>query len=152
MDLIETLRQVELFHGMTSGQLAKVAEIAEINTYQAGDFVFTQGQTGDSLYVIQQGQVEVRVQKNGEPSTTVYLGAGQTVGEMALIDQATRSASIVAVDADTRLYRIGTADFTRLCAEETGIGYIFMRNIAQDLSFKLRHRDYDPGHDEDDTV
>jgi CRP-like cAMP-binding protein len=58
---------------------------------------------------------------------------------MALIDSTTRSASIVAAVDNTELYYLSTDDFVNLCKSNTAIGYIMMRNIAQDLSFKLRH-------------
>ena len=48
------------------------------------------------------------------------------------------------VEDQTIVYNIPNNKFTALCVADTAIGYIMMRNIAQDLSFKLRHRDYDP--------
>lgn len=142
-DVIGTLKGVELFHGMDERQLAAVSAIVEACTYTAGDVVFEQGQDGDALYIVHSGQVEVRVQNADVVDSAVYLGAGQAVGEMALIDQATRSATIIAVDEPTLLYRLPIAAFTRLCQTQTDIGYVLMRNIAQDLSFKLRHRHSD---------
>jgi CRP/FNR family cyclic AMP-dependent transcriptional regulator len=139
--LIATLRHVELFHGMTENHLRKIADIAQPLIYAAGDVVFRQGDVGDALYLISTGQVEVQVYSNGEANAAVYLGKGQTIGEMSLVDQTTRSATIIAVDDQTTLYRITIPDFMALCASETGIGFVLMRNIAQDLSFKLRHSD-----------
>ncbi len=140
-NLIATLKQVELFHGMTENHLRKIADLAQPIVFSPGDVVFRQGDAGDALYLISTGQVEVQVSNNGETSAAVYLGAGQTIGEMALVDQTTRSASIITIDEGTTLYRIAIADFMSLCSSETGIGYVLMRNIAQDLSFKLRHWD-----------
>ena len=56
----------------------------------------------------------------------------------------TRSASVIGVDDETVVYGIPNDRFTALCVSDPEIGYIMMRNIAQDLSFKLRHRDFDP--------
>jgi CRP/FNR family transcriptional regulator, cyclic AMP receptor protein len=143
-DLIPILRQVEIFHGMSHAQLSKIAAIAQEQQYSPDTIVFNQGEEGDAMYIISQGQVEVRVtQTNGDHNAAVYLGTGQTVGEMSLVDQGRRSATIVTIDDATTLYRISTEDFTKLCKTETSIGYVLMRNIAQDLSFKLRHRDFD---------
>ena len=144
-ELINILKQVEIFHGMNDAQLGKIASIASKNTYKADTVIFNQGDDGDAMHIISTGQIEVRIhQTNGDHNAAVYLGSGQTVGEMSLVDQGKRSATIVAIEDDTTLYCISTEDFTRLCTTETGIGYILMRNIAQDLSFKLRHRDVDP--------
>jgi CRP-like cAMP-binding protein len=63
---------------------------------------------------------------------------------MALVDDGTRSASILAAGNGATVYGIPNRDFTDLCQNNTAIGYVMMRNIAQDLSFKLRHRDAGP--------
>lgn len=139
--IIQTLKHNELFHGMAETELAQIATLAEALTYHAGDVIFKQGDAGDAVYLIHAGQVEVRVQTEQTTTSAVYLGAGQTVGEMALVDQATRSATIVAVDDPTQLFRLNISDLVTLCLTEARIGYILMRNIAQDLSFKLRHSD-----------
>jgi len=62
---------------------------------------------------------------------------------MALIDETTRSATVIAAQENTKVYTIPRDEFTRLCTTQTDIGYLMMRNIAQDLSFKLRHQDFD---------
>ncbi|PJF23245.1 MAG: hypothetical protein CUN56_01815, partial [Phototrophicales bacterium] len=108
------------------------------------DIVFEQGSAGDALYIIADGQVGVKVNDtDGDSYVALYLGKGQVFGEMALIDQGTRSATIIAAEDHTEIYRISTQDFITLCTQRPDIGYILMRNIAQDLSFKLRHRSAD---------
>jgi CRP-like cAMP-binding protein len=59
---------------------------------------------------------------------------------MALLDQGDRSASVVALQSDTLVYTVSGAAFKALCEADTTIGYIMMRNIALDLSFKIRHQ------------
>jgi CRP-like cAMP-binding protein len=59
---------------------------------------------------------------------------------MALIDRGERSATIRALEDGTELFVIPREDFWTLCDADHHIGYIVMRNIAFDLSFKLRHR------------
>jgi CRP/FNR family cyclic AMP-dependent transcriptional regulator len=139
--IIQTLQHNELFRGMTEAELSKIASLAQPITYNAGDVIFQQGDAGETLYLIYNGQVEVQVQTDKTTTSAVYLGMGQTVGEMALVDQATRSASIIAVDQPTELFRINSQALIDLCQTEARIGYSLMRNIAQDLSFKLRHSD-----------
>jgi CRP-like cAMP-binding protein len=63
---------------------------------------------------------------------------------MALLDQGVRSASVVAIEEETELYAISADAFVNLCQQDTAIGYIMMRNMALDLSFKLRHKNLDP--------
>jgi CRP-like cAMP-binding protein len=68
------------------------------------------------------------------------MGVGQLIGEMALLDQGPRSATLRAVSNPTALHVIQRQDFINLCQHDTHIGYIVMRNLANDLSFKLRLR------------
>jgi CRP-like cAMP-binding protein len=145
MDLLTLMRQVELFRGLTAEQIEKLGGIFASEHFSKGAEIFAQGDSGDKMYIIGRGQVEVSVQSSdGQAHAMVYLGRGQVVGEMALIDSGRRSASVFAADDDTVVYSVPTDKFTGLCRENTAIGYVMMRNLAQDLSFKLRHRDFDP--------
>lgn len=145
MDLQTLMRQVELFRGLTSDQLDTLSAICQHETYPNGALIFEQGDSGDKMYLIARGQIEVRVQtSSGDTYPALYLGRGQVFGEMALIDSGRRSATVVAIGDETSVYSLPTDKFTTLCRENTAIGYVMMRNLAQDLSFKLRHRDYDP--------
>jgi CRP-like cAMP-binding protein len=141
-DLTQVMRRVELFRGLSPEQLQRIANISKREVYQRGQTICVQGSPGDKVYIISRGQVEVVVQDSvGDSYPVVYLGTGQVVGEMALIDEGKRSASVIGADEDTIVYSIPNREFIQLCATDTGIGYVMMRNMAQDLSFKLRHRD-----------
>jgi CRP-like cAMP-binding protein len=141
-DLTQVMRRVELFRGLSAEQLRRIAAISNREVYHKGQTVCVQGSPGDKMYIISHGQVEVVVQdSSGTSFPVLYLGTGQVVGEMALIDSGKRSASVLGAEDDTVVYSIPNDDFTHLCTIDTGIGYIMMRNLAQDLSFKLRHRD-----------
>jgi len=147
MTLLELLRTVALFEGLTDAQLQQLIDISDEAIFQRGDVVFEQGTTGDRLYFVVEGQVAVRLryQPNRLPRTQVYLGRGQVIGEMALLDQGQRSATIECRQDNTRMRSISHAAFTALCDKDTSIGYVIMRNMARDLSFKLRHSNLDLG-------
>lgn len=145
MELVSIMRRSELFRGLNETQLNRLVTISTKEVFHRGDVIFEQGSVGERMYLIGDGQVEVRIHAHasasGEGQTAVYLGHGQVFGEMALIDSGRRSATLVAVGNDTTVYSIPKDDFTTLCMTDTGIGYIMMRNMALDLSFKLRHLD-----------
>lgn len=142
MDLRQVMKTVELFRGLDEQQLQQLATISQKEVYPSGATICSQGDPGDRMYIVAQGQVEIVVRDSkGHTYSAVYLGEGQLVGEMSLIDQGSRSASVVAVNDDTMVYSISGDAFTKLCQTDTAIGYIMMRNLALDLSFKLRHRD-----------
>jgi CRP-like cAMP-binding protein len=142
MDLVQILKGVELFQGLTTEQLQRLANISHRATYNAESVIFSQGSAGDKMYIVADGQVEVRV--NDGHKGTVYLGQGQVFGEMALLDHGARSASVIAIQDNTVVYAIASDAFLALCQADTAMGYAMMRNMALDLSFKLRHRNLDP--------
>lgn len=140
MDVKTAMKRSELFRGLDDNQLQQLTTICIERTYNANETIFDEGDEGDGFYIVGSGQVSVQQHdKKGVSHAAVYLGEGQSFGEMALIDAAKRSAGIVAATDSTSLYYINTDDFIELCKSNTDIGYIMMRNIAQDLSFKLRH-------------
>lgn len=144
MELVQILRGVELFRGLDAAQLQRLVNISHKETYQTDDVIFSQGSQGDRMYIIYSGQVEIRFSDGkGGHHAALYLGSGQIFGEMALLDQGVRSATVAAIEDDTTLYAIGHHDFLALCMTDTAIGYVMMRNMAMDLSFKLRHKNID---------
>ncbi len=137
------LEAVELFEGATEQELESVAAICQEQTFTKGDIVTAQGETGDELFVVCEGFVEVLrsgISPEQGPRTVVHLGSGQIFGEMALVDRGPRSATVKAASETTRVLVIHQDDFERLCEQNHHLGFVVMRNIAADLSFKLRHR------------
>jgi CRP/FNR family transcriptional regulator, cyclic AMP receptor protein len=142
MHLEQVLRGIDLFEGLSEEQLAKVAQICMEKQYCSGQMIALEGAAGDELYIITQGFVEVLIgqRPNATARVVVSLGHGQIIGEMALLDQGPRSASVRATTDPTTLQVIRREDFEALCEQDHRIGYLVMRNLAVDLSFKLRHR------------
>jgi CRP-like cAMP-binding protein len=140
-NLPETLRAIELFHGLSDEQCAAISAISTRHAFSADTVILEQGAPGDSLYIISEGQVEVSIRDaTGGTRTYLYLGPGQIVGEFALLDGGQRSATIRADQDGTMLFRIDRAPFLLLCEQDTRLGYVVMRNLALDLAFKGRHR------------
>ncbi|MGD8458656.1 MAG: cyclic nucleotide-binding domain-containing protein [Anaerolineales bacterium] len=142
MELKEIMKGVELFDGLEKNEIDQVISLCQERQYNETEIVAKQNSPGDEFFIIQQGFVEVVVsgQAGGEGKVIVNLGTGQTVGEMSLVDQGPRSATIRAINTPTIVQVIKEKDFEALCLENTRIGYIVMRNIAADLSFRLRQR------------
>lgn len=142
MELFEILQNVELFDGLERAEFEQLAGICTERRLKKGEQLTLQGDPGDELYIVTQGFLEVIIgaAAASQPRVVVNLGTGQIVGEMALIDQGPRSATVRAIDEPTIVQVIQREDFDRLCMDNNHIGYIVMRNLAADLSFKLRHR------------
>ena len=138
MDLKDFLRKVELFDGLTEAELEKVAAICQQRRFHRGDILTKQGTSGEELFIVTKGFVEVFLE--APQRVVVNLGAGQIVGEMALVDQGLSSATVRAVEEPTLTQVIRFEQLERLFQQDTSIGFKIIRNIAADLSFKLRHR------------
>ncbi|MCP4542112.1 MAG: cyclic nucleotide-binding domain-containing protein [Chloroflexi bacterium] len=148
MSVIELLQHSELFLELKPEQVNQIADLGKEASYNAGDVIISEGAPSHELYIIIRGMVEVEVAKGtvhdvpGAPqlSSIARLGQGQVFGEMALVDSGARSATVRCGKDNTILYIIPHKDFWTLCEGDHHIGFIVMRNIATDLSFKLRHR------------
>jgi CRP/FNR family transcriptional regulator, cyclic AMP receptor protein len=92
------------------------------------------------MFIIAGGSVEVYIQGLENERVLVVLGKGQVFGEMALIDQGYRSASVRAGKGGCAVYLVSSQSFNALCQSQLRIGYAVMRNLAKDLAFKLRHQ------------
>jgi len=143
-EIIEVIHQIEVFHGLSILQLQQVARMIRQESYNSGDVIIQQDDASDSMYMIGQGQVEVRKRDaRGEQRTALFLGEGQVFGELSLLDQGLRTATVVADENPTVLYKLTRDDFEMLCTTDSVLGYRMMRNIALDLAFKLRHQNLD---------
>lgn len=143
MDLVDVLRSVELFEGLGAEDLQAVAALCQERRYGLNEVIATQGDPGEELFVVCEGFVEVVLTRPGAdpaPRAMVNLGRGQIFGEMALVDSGPRSATVRSVTEGTVLQAISREAFSRLCESSHYLGYVVMRNLASDLSFKLRHR------------
>lgn len=146
MDTIQLLKGVEVFDGLSDAELKRIAGICQEAQYQKGDIITNQGEVGDEMFIIREGFVEISVgeaseaAQSKEPHALVSLGTGQVVGEMALVDHGPRSATARCVMDQTTVIAIKREAFEQLCLSDHHIGMIVYRNLAADLSFKLRHR------------
>ena len=78
--------------------------------YEAGEVIIRENDVGETAYVIAQGKVEVSKQLDGQKVHLAYLGAGETFGEMSMIDEKPRSATVTAV-TETLVSEIRRDDF-----------------------------------------
>jgi CRP/FNR family cyclic AMP-dependent transcriptional regulator len=122
-DWVPVLKELPLFAGMSSRHLRRIP--ARAKRYGAGETIVRAGDPGNAFYVILDGQVRV------EPPTgsPLRLKAGDSFGEMALLDGAPRSADILAAGEVTVMV-IGRAGFTKLLRSEPQIAMTLLRTLA----------------------
>jgi CRP-like cAMP-binding protein len=123
------LKTIDLFHHIPAEDLVRVAQITEEVRFDAGEVVMTEGELGDSLYLIVAGRV--RVEKGGKRVTE--LGERECVGEMAILDSEPRSATVSAEEPVVAL-KIEREDFSDLLREKGEIA----QGIIKVLTRRLR--------------
>jgi CRP-like cAMP-binding protein len=129
-----------MFSNLNEDELQQVANICVEKRAAEGELILQQDTTGTEMYIVAEGSMDVFVETGDEIHSLVVLGKGQVIGEMALIDQGHRSASVRAMKNGATLYLIESKQFFELCNTNHRIGFIVMRNLAIDIAFKLRHR------------
>jgi CRP/FNR family cyclic AMP-dependent transcriptional regulator len=149
-EYVSFLRDTDVFCDLTEPQLQMVAGICSEANYKRGEVVFEENSAGDELYVIVRGEVEIRVDPSlvqptpgspPEPVVLVTLRAGQTFGEVALVDEGLRTASARSASRRTRLLAVPRARLLTLCNSYPELGYRVMRNLAVELAYKIRGTD-----------
>ncbi|MDD3826758.1 MAG: ATP-binding protein [Anaerolineae bacterium] len=104
---------------------------AHLDQYPAGTVICHEGDAPDALYIVHSGRVAVLKEvQDGHPVLLGYRGPGEILGEMSLVAQQPRSATLVAMD-DTALLHIAAPDFPHLTAAYPGI-YRAMLSILSD--------------------
>ncbi len=137
------LKGIEMFIGLSDEQLDKVAALCSPNQFETHSTIIELNSPPDNFFLIQAGTVEILTAPEEETQKSdgvvVTLGKGQSFGEMGLVDSGKRSATVKATTPATML-SINCKEFINLCEADPYLGYQVMRNIAVDLSFKLRYR------------
>lgn len=100
-------------------------------TYNAGDTVFSQGSTGNYMYVVLRGSVEIRRERDGVERKVAELGPGEIFGELAVVDSEVRMASVIAVQDNTQLVAVDQARFVYLTSQQPVFALTVMRVMAE---------------------
>jgi CRP/FNR family transcriptional regulator, cyclic AMP receptor protein len=125
---VELLQRVPLFAGLGRRELERVANSMKERRFKQGDTVTTEGRGGVGFFVIEEGEADVTVQ--GEERAK--LGPGDYFGEIALITESDRTATITA-ETDMRCYGMTMWDFRPLVESNASIAWNMLQSLAQKL-------------------
>ena len=147
------LRDVALFQGLGTSDLAEILRISETIRVDGGEYIFEEGERGDHFFIIVHGSVELRKASGGERKRLAVLREGQAFGEMALLNQTPRSASAYAIE-DTYMLSVSRAAFSQVLGGDT-LAVRLLKNLSKALwatsvrlaSQQARASDSDTGHE-----
>jgi CRP-like cAMP-binding protein len=161
-EIIRRLESISLFQHLKADgpALEKIAALIRPETFPADSYIIREGENGNAMYILNRGTVRVEKRTLADDHyTVVNLKDDMNVffGEVALMDNDTRSASVFATTA-VECYVVRKADFERLCEADPRIGYYVVREIAKSLASRLRKTTADSValiaalvHDDDDA-
>ncbi|MBI5670598.1 MAG: cyclic nucleotide-binding domain-containing protein [Chloroflexi bacterium] len=132
---IRFLQTVPLFKGLDDRQLNRLARRFTERSFATGEAIVSQGTLGIGLFIIAKGHAEaVRELANGETVVVNQLGPTDFFGELSLLDEAPRTASVVATEPTTCLV-LTQLDFMGVLREDTDIPIAILKVMAQ----RFRH-------------
>ena len=136
----DALKNLLFFSYLSPEQMEQVMAYIEPLELRAGEMLFEEGDKGDFVCFILSGSLEVVKMTSWQNYTTVIatLYEGSCIGEMALIDHSSRSASIRAYE-DTKLAVLTQKAFDSLVESEPMLGMNILKGIVQILSDNLRN-------------
>jgi len=122
------LKSASLFSELSGEDLAQLASVAEEVSFEAGSLILQEGAPGDSMFVVLEGEVLVLKRT----LAVARLGPGEAFGEMSLLDNEPRSATITAA-SDVLCLRIDRPAFTQVLEEKPQIAQGIIRVLARRL-------------------
>ncbi len=132
----EILSKVVFFQGLNPKEIEDITRFFENIDFKKGDTIFSEGDSGESLFIIVDGTVEIALDLESDSKERAELrefSSGEYFGEMALIDDKPRSASAVAV-TDVKMFCLDKNDFQAICVKYPKI----LNNLVKTMSFRLR--------------
>lgn len=139
MEIQEILQGVEIFQGLSGDKLDSVALVCQERSYRQGELIFSEGSTGNELYIVKSGKIAIQMMGRGySPAIVIHIiEPNQVFGELALIDGGSRSASAKAI-SDCEVLILPRQDIYRVFDENHYIGHVVMHNLATLVASRLR--------------
>ena len=148
---ISLLKEITLFKDLPIEKIRKIVNILRRVTFTENEIIMKEGDSGDTMYIILEGSVEVvkslvigDMDDEGVGKNKVFTrldGKQHAVfGEIALLEELRRTATIKAI-TNCVLYEIKKDDFLKLAEDDYEMGYRILLNIARVVSARLRKAD-----------
>jgi CRP/FNR family cyclic AMP-dependent transcriptional regulator len=136
-DAIRALREIPLFSGVGDADLESLSSLVIERRFPKHKTIVEEGAPGDYMYIICDGRVKVtKLSGDGREKILELLDSGDFFGEMSLLDEAPRSASVEAL-SEVRVLALGRNDFLDLLKKSTNLAF----SVVQELTRRLRQVD-----------
>ena len=137
MDL-DLLRKAPIFADLDEGELARIAEICQEQEFKSGEYIFKEGDAGNRLFIILNGEVRISrtIPGSGEEALAV-LKPGACFGEMSVFDRSERSTDAIA-NGPCTLVTISRPDFELVLDFNRDLAFKVLWSVVRLLSARLR--------------
>jgi len=133
MDHTLSLRSISTFEDLDRNDLVSLASELQRRSFRAGEVIFNQGDPGDAMYIVENGEVRIHLSGNmPQPLSLRSLRPGEFFGELAMFDKQPRSATAVAV-ADTLLLELKHGAFEAYLSKRPRVAMTIFRTMSQRL-------------------
>jgi CRP-like cAMP-binding protein len=148
---INLLMQIPVFGAIREEIIAQLVEQAPIINIKNGAYLFREGDTGTSMYIIESGRMAAIKKWGAEEYLLKQLTQGDCIGEMALFDFLPRSASIISTE-NTALIEITAADLLNIYHQDLEQFTLLQMNLGREVTRRLRAADEQLFHERMQTT
>ncbi|HWD94161.1 MAG TPA: cyclic nucleotide-binding domain-containing protein [Verrucomicrobiae bacterium] len=131
------LRRIKILAELNDAQLSHLSDFMELQQIQQWNTVVRQGEPGDAMYLILEGELRARIMVGDRESVLATFGPGDFFGDMALFDHGPRSADIIA-NVESTLLKISSIAFARLAKEAPALATPFLQATSRTLASRIR--------------
>ena len=131
------LRRIKILSGLREDQLERFAQFVEVERIPQWTVIVKQGEPGDAMYLILEGELRARVDIMGKETILATFGPGEFFGDISLFDHGPRSADVVA-NTDSLVAKVSSEAFEQLASEAPELATPFLRAVGKTLTARIR--------------
>jgi CRP-like cAMP-binding protein len=138
-DILSQLKKTMIFGGLSDEALTDLAQKAGIRRLKKDDVLIKKGDKGDSLFLIHEGWVKIVTKDSkGDELIINKCGPGETIGEMALLDQEPRSATVISLE-ESEVLEIKQDVFEKILNQRPDVSLAIIRSYSDRLRFSTKY-------------
>ncbi|HWX21496.1 MAG TPA: cyclic nucleotide-binding domain-containing protein [Candidatus Binatia bacterium] len=134
---IQELKGLTLFNGLRARELRELDELLHARSYQKDEVIFDEGDTGLGLFIVVRGRVKIVSSHAGLKRLAPEFGRGDFFGELALFDEAKRTARAVAIEP-TEIVALFRTEFFSLLERDRGIAAKILYELSRTVCRRSR--------------